>query len=104
MKPYTVYTIRNRKTGLNDDLYNRILNCKFDQATLYIKNEPQPVQDLIKALAMILQNIGWEETKQDLVDNGLDWELIREEDLRTILKHALANINYTGPMPLLEGR
>ena len=103
MKPYTIRTIRNRKTELNDDLYNRILNCKFDQATHHIKKEPKPVQDLILALAMVLQNIGWEQTKQGLTDYGLNWEDIREEDLRTILKHALANINYTGPMPLLEG-
>ena len=103
MKQYTLGTIRNRKTKLNSDLYNRILNCKFDQATQYTKKEPKPVKELIFALARVLQNIGWEETKQDLTDYGLNWEDIREEDLRTILKHALANINYTGDMPLLEG-
>jgi len=97
-KSYTVRTIRTRRKSLNNNLHNRFYNCKFGQAVQYTKDEPKPIQELALALARVLGNIGWFDSKEDIED-WIDWEEIDVKDIQTILKHALANIKFDSIIP-----
>ncbi len=80
---------------MNDNLYNRIYNDKYRSATQYLKDEPEPVKELIEALARVLGNIGWFDEKGDIED-WIRWDEVEVKDLKIILKHALENIGYDG--------
>ena len=50
----------------NEDCYNRIYNRKFRTATSYLKDEHESTQELIKALAHMWGNLGWEDLDGDM--------------------------------------
>ena len=80
---------------MNDDLYNRIYNDKYRSATSYLKDEPEPVKELIQALSDVLGNIGWFDEREDM-EEEIRWDEVEVKDLKIILKHALENIGYDG--------
>ena len=81
----------------NAELYNRIHNLKFGQTLQYAKEEPKDVVELLRALDHVLGNIGWVSSKKDFED-WICWEDVNVDDLGTILRHALENIGYNGPI------
>jgi hypothetical protein len=80
---------------MNADLFNRIYNDKYRSATSYAKDEPEPVKELIGALAKVLGNIGWFDEREE-IEEEIRWDEVEVKDLKIILKHALENIGYYG--------
>lgn len=50
----------------NDDCHNRIYNRKFRSALKYLKDENEATKEIIKALAHMWGNIGWEDLDGDM--------------------------------------
>jgi hypothetical protein len=51
--------MKRNPLNLNEKLYGRLYNWKFDSALRYLKGEPKEVQKAVRELAEEYGNIGW---------------------------------------------
>lgn len=47
------------KHKINEDLYSRLYNYKFEQAKQYLGGEPDEIKLLVNALADMFGDVGW---------------------------------------------